>query len=636
MTPRGQVYDLIRYGATPGDRAATVNAAIDRLRDERGDLRGATIELPAADQPYYADRPILPDDDRVTFRGDGDGATRLNTTGSFPALALGVSRAPGGKTLDADRYLPLAGRLDPSVPPGKRGLDLRSDTHLAFCAEAFDTGDRTQWRGLRAITLDFALEWPDGQRNAIVCGVGDPTGTASPGPRPLIVWSSAAGRYRVDFRTRGRDGAITYRYAYVPAPSGTVHRISVSIDLDRAAIVAHADGKAVEVQAVGRLSPRDGWVPNGGLSFHENPWMPFLVGGAGRFSYTRGEHPDSTGPIRLLGFRLGRGVRYDTAADGAQLLGGSPATDFDRFFRPAADTIGLLPLDQADPGPDGGRLVRVAHGPGISEGYGYWVHSGAQGGGYRPVGRTTIRDLAIQAGGAYGQGIAVGTCVELRLSDLTATGGWHGVGSLCVGPAYPIWMRDVRLWGSDASIFGNSWKLAVNGLYGGWPGRTGLRFACGGDYVIRDAFFSSSGTAETVADIHGGELGGDYLFENFEQNGESPGYPSAAGFRVENGYSNRTALTLRKARLCVLGPDADAVRLLDRPDGATGGRYDPATVHAEDFEILGSRHQAQVATDGPLWRGDVPFRTTEAGRRVPAARHTGVGTSNVRVGEEGD
>lgn len=636
----GQVYDLTRYGAIPGDRAATVNVALDRLRFVRGgNLRDATIELPGAALPYYADRPILLDDDRVTLAGDGS-ASQLRSTASFAPLCLGVSRAPLGRSLAADRYLPLAGRLDASVPAGKCGLDLRSDTHLSFIAEAFDTGGATRWETLRSITLDFALEWPEGQKNSIVCGVGDPIASASPGPRPLAVWSMADGRYRIDFRTRDRDGTLAFRSAYLPAPPGTVHRVSVSIDLDRAEVVAFAGDRAVPISPSSGLTPRDGWVPNGRLSFLENEWMPFEVGGYSRYAHHRGEHPYRAGPIRLLGFRLAKGVRYTADRDGTQRLGGSPATDNDRYFLRSGDLIGLLPLDQSAPGPDGGRLVRVAHGGGVGDGFGYWLHSGVQGGGLATVDRITVRDLDIGGGGAggYGQGVAVGACTELRLSGLTVRGGWHGIGSLAVGPVYPIWMRDIRASGPDASIYGNTWICSIDDLFGGAPGRVGIRLISG-HYTIRDGWFNTSNTARSIVVVHGDEIGGVVEIDDLEQDGEDPGYPSRAGIEVENSYVGPTAVFVRNLRLSLLGPDASAIVLHDVPPDAPASsarKYGPATLSVEGLRVIGRTHRAQVTTDGPRWRGVVrgliaPDLAAPGGEVAPAVRADGDGPSNVRV-----
>ena len=655
-------YDVWEYGGRPGDfTGASVDNAIERIRaaytarDAGKSRKPVVIYFRDSKDPWWTKTPIFLDRDDIELRGAGRRATVLQSAVALPGVVIvAQSRAPlnstipvaqGSKsplTLSADHWVDAYGRLDSSAAgsPGLRwGIRTKNDAHVAFWACPFTHGfvDPAKkipdsWTGIRKLTIDFAVDSGSGTQLA----AGDLFGLGSLAEGVLSPWVMlASATNTVQFKARLSDGNNrTWSFSLGQA-TGLV-KVTFQIDLTNATVQAYVNGTQV---AVSYQSPTQPFTP-GSYTFVRNEYYPFLVGmsGMGINGPTGGVYPiDRT----WYGLRLVAGTVYaDNGVGKPQArLDGVTITDFRRYFDTLTPgTMGMLSLRDMPVGSGAvcdGRMVTGSSPMGTF--LGLLVTTGAQGtytGG--TIRNVTVRDITVAAPGdtSYGCAISLGAFLDVRIRNVEAIGGIHGISTLNSLAAYALYMDDIRVSGSDAGYYGNYQLAHINGLYGGNCYLTGIRtYAC--SLLARNLWWDTSGVAETGIKLHGGDYGGWYEFENLVWDTEDGTAPSNAVIYCENMQASTPLLRCKNLFVATCGESGSVFSLSDKSQNGRSSSARP-TFSCDGLYIVGYNHTAQVVTNGTQWSGvirDIRTGYDSSQFQVPAVINLGPGGKGRVVAE---
>ncbi|MDX2035894.1 MAG: hypothetical protein SFX72_04525 [Isosphaeraceae bacterium] len=630
------VVDVRDFGAIPDGKTDSADAfqrAVDTLArtlaadTAPGDRAVGIVRVPAAPRAYKLGKPVWLDQPFIEIRGEGQG-TRVETfpQRNHPLFLLGLRRVArveldGKQQLlePSPRYRPdLFGRLDAAAVP-KRGLRGGFRTHGETLIQAqasplsdgprHSRGDWTtdHWYETRALTVELAIEGPGGgpmPAGTAIFSIGVGSDTRA---YPLLMYTDGDNRWLVKFSTqRERFGPlVSRRFGFSTGRASGIQRIAFQIDLERAEVAAFADGRELDLER----GLGDDFAP--GLRFAENDYYPLLIadGGGNRPALGNRHGKDWT----LAGFLFSRTPRYRVGRrpGSAQTRNdGKPIDDLYRYFTPPeADpgTIGFFDfLDRPD---EHGRMLTIQGGPAANghRAAAFLIHCLQN----KPGGilDNAVRDIHLVGGKLYGQNLAVGQVLDLRISGVRSTDAYHAVGSLNNGANYTIRLDDCTFDASDSGYFGLDQLIWARNIHFAGSGRATIRLVgCSASFENVFVGFHSPNN-ESTAKLHAGDYGGNYAFRNVQVDYEGDAFLHAPFYAEIHPYIPETTLRLTDVFLGTVGKQIPLVLLREGEPGWKKTGYLSVDV-MQAFQPV----ETIVETDGPGWRGTL--RGVAAGSRA--------------------
>jgi hypothetical protein len=425
--------------------------------------------------------------------------------------------------------------------------------------------------------------------------------------------------YIFEFRTAAQSFATAFPSYSFPVGSGTgVQRVTFQLDL----VAGTFQGWVNKVQQP-VTAGSTAWTPGTGVFFYQNDYFPFLVGGLSNWIITNDYTPTDLG---VYGLWVGGSLRYANNGVGTPqvALDGTTTSDADLFLYSNNGTAGLCYLTMTDrsTGPHDGRYVTYQvqanswggpygnTGSQGSTGFGVWMWAAnppSQGNGlYCQLG-ATLADLAVNTLGAYGQAVCVGGVLDMTIHDVTATGGFHGIGGANMGSSYIITVENCAGTGGDASYYGSQQIIWMRNWETGTAYETALRFqSCAVD--AKNLFLTGQVGGRYAIHMLDGFYGGSYAFDNVSQDNEGFIYPTVAAIRFENANgASSSSLVLKNHYWGSIGPRAVLVDLVDRNPLhyaiTRPAHFEMTNVLAGSNGVTGC--PALVRTSGRLIRGKV-------------------------------
>lgn len=464
-----------------------------------GDMTaGWTVRIPQAAQSSYTSGPLYIDGRNITLAGDGTGSRIAGGYGGYggPAVVLGVSR------LERLGLKPTDYRVPSVLGPGRLAISTRGTAVLSVTGHPLQLGGNVDagslipdyWQS-PAYTFEFVV----GPSAGATWGSTVPLFGLSPATGGS--WGVYSGQDMTSislFVRRASQAPTTWDTFTIPTPGPWPHAVTAQWDSATATVTAWVDGKAVTVTSASNGGPA--WVA-GDLMARGTGDTPFLFGGV----------PPYLAGVDVHGFIVSIGKKYDPTKATETRLDGLPITPSRYWDRPVAatatvpapaTTVAFLPMDD----------VPATHVPidtGGGGGVGFWIPYDAKG---MPVGAISgnlaLKDLSVSA--RTQQAIACGQCYGLTMTDVVATGGLQGFGSIPIGNAYPAVFTRCTFTGVDASFYGYRQIARLYNTVFPQVGTDAARVQ-GGDYVLRDSFstFHSPATRTYVTqlgDAYGGLL----------------------------------------------------------------------------------------------------------------------------------
>ena len=501
--------------ATFTNGSATVTGSSTLFRDQL--LPGSQIKL-NADNVVCTVASVQSDTSlTLTANYTGTGGTGSSTRdmaylASMPAIFA------------ADHRVDCYGKLDTSLAssPGQRyGITSKSpssgspypDHFVSVSAFPPQTGLNDGWSTVTRLTLDFCIEGP-----APVGGgtAGPPQGKAIMGmgselqPDPWQLDQFINGgvgyrQFRFTFYTatgyQSFNNPRTFYFGDIDALSG-VNRITLQIDFTKnqdgttgssALCAIHAWINGAE-QSVTRgygcrnttpqstepsFTAADGWTF--GLNevgpfqiwnndVIQNDWRP-----TGDIGYR--------GAFNIYGLWVGTTADYVTSGGNQVRADSGTLNDAYRYTgasgRSTSGLVAYLYLNDPPTADYPGKLVRFQTGSttgSLLASAGLYCRSQSED--LAPaVSNITIRDVTVQAAvSTAAKAIAVGQCLNLTFEDVTAQGGWQGIGALNVGAVFFVrFLGYNQLSGTDCGLYGNAWVLRAENVNVNFAGYAGVR-----------------------------------------------------------------------------------------------------------------------------------------------------------------
>jgi hypothetical protein len=700
--PAGPVYNVKDWGGVAGNNAG-IDDALEliyqaiKVRDAAnpGGPRPATIYFPSDINPYYLKYPFIVDRPYIEIVGDGRRLSNVRPAPGYanPCFVFGVPRIATVNnqtiSLSADHWTDLYGILDGTAVAraGQRfGLRTKSDAFLTFWSSPFNAFYRSQWSGVRRLTISFAVQNPAGGQLAAgnLFGMGSDAGPRA-GPRPWVVECDQAGRVRVRFRCLNNtvneygdpDNWGSERRFTFPCTATGLVKVDIQIDLVNAAIQAWVNGTQQTItRTTGTGGSGASFTAGDNLAFIPCEFHPFNVG-----TFTDRSNSFGTGvtgnitgtgdnDILVCGLRLAEQLTYvDDPGNPQHRIDAKPITDQLRYFDGANGCLAYLPLQDGPPGtvaasaPPGtatptpayhhdGRLVGCRAGPGT--GYGGLLTHGLFGQpavGLYVSSRNGLRNLTIGAGPTastrYGDAVSIGTLLGLDVSAVEAYGGIHGIGSINSGACYIVRVRDTECVGTDAGYYGYWQVVHASRLNFGYPGRTALRLV-GCNLGLTDGWSNAApSNCECVVKLHYSGFGGNYQFRNLANDTEGGPTPSLAAIYAEgvSGSFGAVSLRIEDLNLATIGPNAAVVDLRDLqawPSDSTKAVC-RAQLMLDGVTLYPCTADAWVRTNGPLWQGEVRNlnlvnapKADDGTRGFRLLHMTGAGVANIHDMRQSD
>jgi hypothetical protein len=582
------------------DFGAKGDGATDDTRALQVALDTGVGYLPAG--TYQVSDSLQVTRDNMVLRGDGWN-TQIVSPGwlQHDVLRVGVPGAPPGVSHRPD----LWGILDATAVGGQAarwGWRTQGDSHIQIEASPLQGGGCVghpygdAWGSTSQVTVDVCLGglFPPG---SALLGLG--VTEYRPSPWVLAV-GSLAGEWYLDYRLSDtpRGWNTGRRRLKIPVPRTPVVRVSLQWDFVAGVL-------AVWVNRV--LVARDQFPL--GLRFVLNDYDPFMVGIQ---DVRRGGAIPAD--ISLYGLRVGYACRYVVAniGDPQRRLDGMLLTDGSSYFG-YEDSRRVANLGLTDH-PGVGNRVTIEHGEAAPGGRA--TGSGVFGV-VSPrdinVSGCSIRDLALQGGGWWGRALCLGEVYDCKVTNVKATGGYHGIGSYAMGASYYVDVDSCTLQGSDAAYYGFMQLIQGRAITVPASGRTAVRLVgCTGDWHgVR--VLGAIGNQESAYRAHGYGYGGNHRVVHLLVDYEGMGFADAPIVVDAHPYVPSTSLVLRDILLGTVGTGVPLVVLHDV--GREGPDYHKCFFDAENIQTWSNDYGSVVRVDGPLWRGRV---------RGVAPRNTGV------------
>jgi hypothetical protein len=609
------VFNVADYGAVPGDLTGkSVDNALEAIRteilarDAASNLpyrfRGATIKFPAALQPWVVGKPHWIDHDRWEIAGDGRETTKVASRQSWfhPAFIFGLPRNDAiPETLRPDSF----GMLDTTAAPaaGQRwGIKITPDYGVSLPTSPFSNGpgDGRRYAKLRQ-HLTEVLIVPDNP--AAPLPSGDLLGFDG---WKLTALGNARNTLRLIFRVdvAGVPSDPQQLEITLGGPVAS-YRLAIQVDHDAGKVTAWCNSVQLPVSPIAGKTARFG--PGIPSAYAGNDLAPFNLGFVSSVinGQVQGNNSDPC-PLTIHGLRMASGLAYADSGTGSvqQRLDGQPITDFGRYLNPADGCFGLLPLTD----PPGSQLVQfdAPCKPFVAIVHGFGFVTQWRKGNFPWVNYNTIRDITVATSGdpnssgacPFGQGIAVGTVREFQVSRVQATGGAHGLGALPIGPSWTTRLDDVRLYGTDAGLFGYWTGYSAANIDVPTPMRTGLRLlGCGGHWQ-GVTFGDSAPVLEANIYCHGDQYGGNYRFDDVMADTEFGGRARDGVLVMECHPFTPCRLRVTNLDTGQIAPNAAPVVLRDSPRVR-----DSTTPYAtiDGVSAASNQHKATVLRQSPKW-----------------------------------
>ena len=606
-----------------------------------------TVFIPGAVQTYMLYKSVWVDSSFIEIRGEGRG-TRIS---SFPQtnhahFIFGLRRQATvhvnnqTRTLVADsNYRPdLFGKLDATAAPrvGTRwGFRSHGDALIQSQVSPLSVGCRSlrgdftadNWIETKQLTLEFAVEGPNGgvmPGSMQLFGMGD---TSSGTAYPYFVYTTAPNMYQIKFDTQAAAfGDHQSRTFWFSSGSATgVQRITIQIDLVASQVSAYVNGTQATVNGI--LGPN--WGP--GLQFAENDYFPMLIADAGGNRPSLG---NANGfDFSLYGMLCSRAIRYRN--DGA----GQPQRRLDnpvnvindgyRYFTANADDPGMMGyLAFTEDPATNTRLLNVQGGPAVgvhvSSAYLLHAYQSLPGG----ILDNAIRDVHLMGGHLYGQNIAVGQVIDLKITGVRSTDAYHAIGSLSNGANYTVRLEDCVLDATDSGYFGLDQGLWARNIIFAGAGRATMRFV-GCNVHMENLFVTyASPNNQATIKIHAGDYGGNYTFDTLTVDYEGDVYLQSAIYCEAHPYAAATSLKLKDINLGTIGNAA----LITLRDGLTW--FPEAYLSVDNLQAYTNQFRTALDLEGPKWRGEIKGLAIGDAPRVSHTHKYGDG-SNVVIRETG-
>jgi hypothetical protein len=604
-----------------------------------------TVLVPASPEPYRFARPVWVDHPGIEVRGEGPGSRIEVFPGGHchPLFLFGLRRVATipvkGKdvslVVDA-RYRPdLYGRLDTSAAPApatRWGFRSRGETLIQAQATPLSDGARhsrgdfttDHWTETTSLTIEAAYEVAGDNlpKGMPLFGMGVPTKGR---PAPFVLYTGEeAGQIWVQFATQSEPFApiATRMFSLRVPPAKGVRRLSIQIDLKAAKVSAFMDG--IQVATSTLMGP-----PLGpGLHFAENDYFPFLVADGG------GDRPGlgSANGIDwiLYGLLLSRTIRYTDDAPGRpqrRADRGGRIDDRYRYFTLPADDPGQVGHFAFTDPPDAGRLLTIQGGPAShhSKAMAFIHHSMSNGQG--GILGNALRDVQLVGGNLYGQNVAVGQVLELKLTGIRSEGSYHAIGSLSHGANYTVKLEECNLSGNDSGYFALDQILWARNNVFGTAGRATMRFVgCTVRMENTMVSFHVPGNQSTIK-IHAGDYGGNYSFDHMIVDYEGDSYTHTAIYCESHPYTPATSLRLTDIFLGSVGETIPVLTLRD-----VSPRNPSAFLSVDNLQAFNKKVGAVVDVDSPLWKGELRGVAVGEGERIHYRGQPGT-TSRIVVHE---
>jgi hypothetical protein len=578
--PHDQRYDVTEFGAVPGkDCVAAVERALAAIdRDDPTRKLSRELYFPAADMPYRVSRPIFITRDYLRVRGDGPGRSTVAPWfgNQISPFVFGIPAKLNNVTFDAASHSPdLFGIADTSIAPRAGvawGLRTRADAHVGFMGSAFD-GARGGWGSAPGLLLNILVDAPAGP----ICGLGGTTD----GPSPWRITCTGPGAYKFEFSDSTQQyAAIPHSWTFAAtSPVAGPHRVSVWLDLTAGAFAAWVDKMQVATVAAGPAL-------TAGMKFRPNRYFPFMLG-----SMSNGIYTSQWGGIDLTvgGLWLGVSNRYGLDGVGTPLrpTDGKTTSDADTYTsaytaNPPAGFVACLTLKDGPNAPFLGRLVTLNSGPaswsvppgqagdGRGAGWGVWMQV-PNGNGYYWSYGNGVKDLTVDLGNdAFGQGIGIGGVYQFDARDVSAVGGYHGIGSIPAASSYVVSIRDCTVRGVDAGIFSSGQGCRIRDILVGQVQEAAIKLQAS-DARVEKVFCSGQVAGDYTIACYDGTYGGEYRISDFTIDNEGNyGAPKLATVYIESHAAiPLTELNLDLVRWGTMGAGAVPVLVNNAPSTRT-------------------------------------------------------------------
>ncbi len=236
-----------------------------------------------------------------------------------------------------------------------------------------------------------------------------------------------------------------------------------------------------------------------------------------------------------------------------------------------------------------------------------------------------ISDLAINGGGPYGYGIALGAVIEPRLEHLKVQKASYAIGSFVRRVNYRIHLTDLELHGSESGYFGYEQMVIADRIMFDHSGRDTIRMvgSCSHWRDVMVAFWSpaASHTFQAIELSVGGVHTLESMFVDFEGQIYRPG--GAAIYCEAHPSRPATSLRLRDCCFGTLG-DVPLIELKgthpERPHMA------PAWFDAENVQAFEEK-PVVLRVEGPLWHGSLRGFVSSKGLRIENTKRFGAETN---------
>jgi hypothetical protein len=617
------IYDLGEHGAVAGQVCdeALARIAAELAAHDPGNpgTTAAVLRIPGAPLPFYYTPPLWITRSNLTVEGEGRDVSWLAARPGYNShmIVAGINTGVPGGIPSGDHFLPLDGFGDGTLAGGQ-GLRLREDMILAFWSTPLDQPMaylqpvNRGWSDFRQVTFTLVLD-DRGEPLPVgpLYGMGEvfPHGYQA---RPCHLLNLGGGW--LEFRFTTAESPDQYRsFLMAEGPPSGCREIAVQLDLLTCRAQAYRNRTQVDAWPFVNMGPtssrtRDlSFTPADQLRLVQNAYHPFLVGGYGSNTQSRGSGPVMD--LSLCGLAISRGLLFadDGVGKPQRALDGATVTTAYLARPPQATLLGRLAIESIRPtNPLGGREVPVVIGGACGQG------GGVACGLLSPVEQQincknwltnlTFRNFSLRGSGWYGDGLSLGGAWNVLAENLYLDGGYCNLGSPRMGPStYKLKLSGIRFGFSfGAAYFGHS-HIADAADFQVSSALRNTVTTVGSDLTLRDAFIAASVNDTTIA-CYAEDNGGDYRFENIKTDNEGNVTPTRM-FLIEPPWNKRTSLVIDGVSTGTMGPRAAVVEFQKVP-GLPAEHY-PVSLRNLKTDQTG----CLIRTDHPRIAGEIDADT---------------------------
>ena len=210
---------------------------------------------------------------------------------------------------------------------------------------------------------------------------------------------------------------------------------------------------------------------------------------------------------------------------------------------------------------------------GAGNAYGTRGHAAAVRENMATVGPARISSVRLHSGDSYGQVLSIGSCYDVEIAEIHTFGGAQGIGTLDLGTAYPIRIRDCMLdTPSHCNLYLGDAIATCSGLTLKYPAESAaiLKGSCASfkDTFVTDA--PAVGDVFSILDNRGN--GGVYSFRDIIADFEG-GSPQSYWNIERHANTPKTELLIEGAALGKLSGPAQVIMRECELGGAAGPCY---------------------------------------------------------------